>query len=91
MFRVGLFRKKYNYFFRAIFFCSNLSWKLPQVSAFFTTSVNTKKKNLYSILKFKNIDSIEVEEEINNLSIVKACRKDDLKVIKMNKDIFPVL
>ena len=38
----------------------------------------------------KKTSSTEVEKVINNLSIVKACQKDDIptKVIKMNKDIF---
>ena len=42
-----------------------------------------------SVLNFKKPSSAEVEKVINNLSIVKACQKDDIppKVIKMNKYI----
>ena len=52
--------------------------------------INIKKKKFYSVLNFKKTSSTEVEKVINNLSIVKACQKDDIptKVIKMNKDIF---
>ena len=43
-----------------------------------------------SVRNFKKTSSTEVEKVINNLSIVKACQKDDIptKVIKINKDIF---
>ena len=50
-----------------------------------------KEEKSDSVLSFKKTSSTEVEKAINNLSIVKACQKDDIptKVIKMNKDIFP--
>ena len=49
--------------------------------------INIKKKKFDSVLNFKKPSSTEVEKVINNLSIVKACQKDDIptKVIKMNK------
>ena len=49
-----------------------------------------KKKKFDSVLSFKKTSSTEVENVINNLSIVKACQKNDITtiVIKMNKDIF---
>ena len=52
--------------------------------------INIKKKKFDSILNFKKTSSTEVEKVINNLSIIKACQKDDIptKVIEMNKDIF---
>ena len=52
--------------------------------------INIKKRKFDSVLNFKKTSSTEVEKVINNLSIVKACQKDDIptKVIKMNKDIF---
>ena len=52
--------------------------------------INIKKKNFELVLNFKKASSTEVEKVINNLSIVKACEKDDIptKVIKMNKGIF---
>ena len=52
--------------------------------------INIKKKKFDSVLNFIKISSTEVENVINNLSIVKACQKDDIptKLIKMNKDIF---
>ena len=52
--------------------------------------INIKKKNFYSVLNFKKTSSTEAEKVINNLSIAKACQKDDIatKVIKMIKDIF---
>ena len=52
--------------------------------------INIKKKNCDSVLNFQKLSSTEVEKVVNDLSIVKACQKDDIptKVIKMNKDIF---
>ena len=52
--------------------------------------VNIKKKNDNLVMNFKKISSTDVEKVINNLSIVKACQKDEIptKVIKMNKYIF---
>ena len=52
--------------------------------------INIKKKNFDLVLNFKKARSTEVDKVINNLSIVKACQKDDIpaKVIKMNKGIF---
>ena len=49
-----------------------------------------KKKNFDSVLNFQKLGSAEVQKVTNDLSIVKACQKDDIqtKVIKMNKDIF---
>ena len=47
--------------------------------------LNLKKKK-----EKKENSCTEVEKGITNLSIVKACQKDDIptKVIKINKDIF---
>ena len=52
--------------------------------------INIKKKKFDSVVNFKKASSTEVEKVIDNLSIVKACKKDDIitKVIKINKDIF---
>ena len=52
--------------------------------------INIKKKKFDSVLNFIKTSSTEVKKVINNLSIVKACQKDDIptKVLKMNKDIF---
>ena len=52
--------------------------------------INIKEKNFDSVLNFKKPSSIEIENVINNLSIVKA-RQDygiQTKVVKRNKDIF---
>ena len=50
--------------------------------------INIKKKNFDSALNFKGTSSTEAEKIINNLSIDKACQKDDIptKVIKINKE-----
>ena len=52
--------------------------------------INIKKKKFDSVLNLKKNSSTEVELVINNLSIVKACQKDEIptKVIEMNKDTF---
>ena len=46
-----------------------------------------------SVLNFKNTSSTDVKNIIYYLIIIKSCQKDDIptKVIKMNKDILPVL
>ena len=56
----------------------------------YPSTINIKSKNFDSVRNFKKPNSTEVEKVINNLSIVKACQKDDIptKKIKMNKDIF---
>ena len=48
--------------------------------------INIKRKNPDSVLNFKKTSNTEVKEAINNLSIIKACQKDDIpiKLIKMN-------
>ena len=48
--------------------------------------INIKRKNSDSVLNFKKTSNTEVIEAINNLSIIKACQKDDtpIKLIKMN-------
>ena len=48
--------------------------------------INIKRKNPDSVLNFKKNSNTEVKEAINNLSIIKACQKDDtpIKLIKMN-------
>ena len=49
--------------------------------------VNVKKKNDNLVINFKKISSTDVEKVINNLSIVKACQKDEIPT-KMNKYFF---
>ena len=46
-----------------------------------------------SVLNFKNTSRTDVKNMIYYLIIIKSCQKDDIpmKVIKMNKDILPVL
>ena len=52
--------------------------------------INAKKKKIDSVLNLKENNSTEVENVINNLSIVKACQKDNIptKVVKINNDAF---
>ena len=52
--------------------------------------INIKKKNVDSVLNFRDTPVLKYNYYvIDNLSIVKACQKDDIttKAIKMNKDI----